>query len=201
MSTNQLDTGYAGRMPRDSAPTKARILNAATTEFAANGLAGARVDRIAERAGANKQLIYAYFGSKEALFDSTIETNIDRLLDEIPFDALDLPGYALAMFDFAHAHPELLRLLRWHILERPGVLWTLPNPAESTLRKVTALSKAQEAGAVDATLPAQDLLELLLSLIHSAAESYATGDTPTALAARRRAVAHGVRQLITPRRP
>jgi AcrR family transcriptional regulator len=185
-------------MPRDSAPTKARILDAATAEFAAHGLAGARVDRIAERAGANKQRLYAYFGDKEALFDSALEANIDRLLDEIPFNVLDLPGYALAMFDFAHEHPELVRLLRWHTLERPGVLGALPNPAESTRRKVAGLRQAQEAGVVDGTLPAEHLLDLLLSLIYSGAESYATGDSPTAVAARRGAVAHGVQRLITP---
>ena len=36
-----------------------RIVEAATVEFAAHGLAGARIDRIARRACANKQLIYA----------------------------------------------------------------------------------------------------------------------------------------------
>ena len=37
-------------------------------EFSAYGIAGARVDRIASAAKANKQAIYAYFGSKDALF-------------------------------------------------------------------------------------------------------------------------------------
>jgi AcrR family transcriptional regulator len=44
---------------RDSAATKERLLAAATDEFAAHGIAGARVDRIAAAARANKQLIYA----------------------------------------------------------------------------------------------------------------------------------------------
>jgi AcrR family transcriptional regulator len=200
MSTDQLGTGYAGETPRDSTQSKARILDAAAAEFAAYGLAGARVDRIAARAGANKQLIYRYFGSKEALFDSALAANIDRLLDEIPFNALDLPGYAVTMFDFAHAHLELVRLVRWHTLERPGVLWALPNAAESTRLKVAALRQAQEAGVVDGALPAEHMLELLLSLIHSAAESHAIGDSPAAVAARRRAVAHGAQRLTTPSR-
>ena len=46
-------------MARDAEDTKRRIFEAATAEFADHGIAGARVDRIAARAGANKQLIYA----------------------------------------------------------------------------------------------------------------------------------------------
>ncbi|MCU1609211.1 MAG: TetR family transcriptional regulator, partial [Pseudonocardiales bacterium] len=39
---------------------RARLLDAAFAEFAQHGLAGARVDRIAEAAQANKGLIYVY---------------------------------------------------------------------------------------------------------------------------------------------
>jgi AcrR family transcriptional regulator len=48
---------------------RARLLDAAFEEFAQHGLAGARVDRIAEAAQANKGLIYVYYGNKEQLFD------------------------------------------------------------------------------------------------------------------------------------
>ncbi|MCA3556750.1 MAG: helix-turn-helix transcriptional regulator, partial [Rhodobacter sp.] len=47
---------------RDAEATKARILDAAKREFAKNGLGGARVDVIAEKARANKRMIYHYFG-------------------------------------------------------------------------------------------------------------------------------------------
>src|SRR5262245_54844833 len=144
--------------PRDSAATKKRILDAATAEFAQFGLAGARVDRIAERAEANKQLIYAYFGSKEELFDGVLEANIALLLDAVPFHAEDLPGYAGALFDFAVAHPELVRLVRWHQLERPGLLYRLPQTAESNQRKLAALAEAQAAGKVDDAMPPEKLL-------------------------------------------
>ncbi|MFK7764341.1 MAG: TetR/AcrR family transcriptional regulator [Roseobacter sp.] len=58
---------------RDADATKARILEAAKQEFAKLGLGGARVDEIAERAQANKRMIYHYFGSKEALFRAVLE--------------------------------------------------------------------------------------------------------------------------------
>jgi AcrR family transcriptional regulator len=58
---------------RDAEATKARILAAAKREFAKNGLAGARVDQIADKAKANKRMIYHYFGSKEELFQTVVE--------------------------------------------------------------------------------------------------------------------------------
>ena len=47
---------------------KRDILVAAREEFVEHGLDGARVDRIAERAGANKRMLYHYVGNKEALY-------------------------------------------------------------------------------------------------------------------------------------
>lgn len=58
---------------RDAEATKARILKAALSEFARNGLGGARVDVIADKASANKRMLYHYFGSKEELFQTVLE--------------------------------------------------------------------------------------------------------------------------------
>jgi TetR/AcrR family transcriptional regulator len=59
--------------------TRARILDAATREFSANGLAGARTERIAEAAGVNKALLYYYFRSKDALYTAALETVAARM--------------------------------------------------------------------------------------------------------------------------
>ena len=59
--------------------TRARILEAATREFSANGLAGARTEAIAEAAGVNKALIYYYFQGKEALYAAAIESVAARM--------------------------------------------------------------------------------------------------------------------------
>src|SRR5471032_834596 len=58
---------------RNAERTRGAILDAATEEFAAYGLGGARVDRIAERSGSNKRLIYYYFGNKDGLFLAVLE--------------------------------------------------------------------------------------------------------------------------------
>ena len=59
---------------RDSTRTRATILAAATEEFTTKGLKGARVDAIARRSGANKRMIYHYFGNKEGLYLAVLET-------------------------------------------------------------------------------------------------------------------------------
>lgn len=58
---------------------RARILDAATREFSANGLAGARTERIAEAAGVNKALLYYYFRGKDALYAATLEAVAARM--------------------------------------------------------------------------------------------------------------------------
>ncbi|HWS76400.1 MAG TPA: TetR family transcriptional regulator, partial [Quisquiliibacterium sp.] len=59
---------------RDAEATRARILEAAVQEFARYGLAGARGDRIAERARSSERMVYYYFGSKEGLYREALES-------------------------------------------------------------------------------------------------------------------------------
>ena len=64
-----------------SAEAKQRILDAALSEFSANGLAGARTEQIASAAGVNKALIYYYFESKEKLYAAALEMVASRVRD------------------------------------------------------------------------------------------------------------------------
>lgn len=64
-----------------SAETRGRILDAALGEFAANGLAGARTERIATAAGVNKALLYYYFDSKEKLYAAAFEMIAEKIRD------------------------------------------------------------------------------------------------------------------------
>jgi TetR/AcrR family transcriptional regulator len=63
--------------PADDA--RSRILAAAMREFSANGLAGARTERIAESAGVNKALLYYYFRSKDSLYAAALESVAARI--------------------------------------------------------------------------------------------------------------------------
>jgi|ERR1700738_1087869 len=64
-----------------SLETRARILDAALSEFALHGLAGARTERIASAAGVNKALLYYYFESKEKLYLAALEMIAAKVRD------------------------------------------------------------------------------------------------------------------------
>ncbi|MFG1706222.1 TetR/AcrR family transcriptional regulator [Nonomuraea sp. M3C6] len=103
-----------------TAATRAALLEAAREEFAAYGVAGARVDRIAERAGVNKERIYGHFGSKEKLFDAVITEALDDLTAQIALPGADPVDYVAKLTDYYHSHPELVRLLMWEALNYRG---------------------------------------------------------------------------------
>jgi TetR/AcrR family transcriptional regulator len=76
--TNRQRAPEPAERVRDAERTKAKLLDAALTEFAANGYRGARVSAIAECAGVNKQLISYYFGGKEGLYRAIQREWLDR---------------------------------------------------------------------------------------------------------------------------
>ncbi|MFI5844664.1 TetR family transcriptional regulator [Catenuloplanes sp. NPDC051500] len=178
-------------MPGDAAATRRRILDAAIAEFAAFGIAGARVDRIAAASGANKAMIYKYFGSKDQLFDAVFDTIVIQTMDEVPVDADDLPAYTARLWDQFRARPELLRLHRWDTLERDGLGMSAESVRTATAEKVEALAAAQRRGVIDATLPAPTLLTLILELSR-------TGLDATEPEAHREAIKTAVRRIINP---
>jgi AcrR family transcriptional regulator len=104
-----------GRAPER---TKQRILASATAEFARYGLGGARVDRIAKRAGANKRMLYYYFGDKDGLFLAALEDRYAHIRNAergLQLEHLE-PREALKRlvqftWDYFLEHPEFLTLL------------------------------------------------------------------------------------------
>ncbi|TYB62305.1 TetR/AcrR family transcriptional regulator [Nonomuraea sp. PA05] len=107
-------------MTYDAEATRQRIFEAATAEFAENGLAGARIDRIATAARANKQAIYLYFGGKEKLFGVVVRAKMDEICHTLTLDPRTLPEAVGQLYDWYHEHPELIRLLLWEALEAGG---------------------------------------------------------------------------------
>ncbi len=108
----------ATRKRRDRDATRGRILKAATAEFARHGFAGARGERIAQRARCSERMVYYYFGSKEGLFRAALEGAYGALrdaerglrLDELsPLDALD--GFCRFVWRYYVDHPEFISLV------------------------------------------------------------------------------------------
>ena len=103
---------------RDADRSQQAILDAAREEFALLGLAGARVDSIAERAGLNKRLIYYYFSSKDDLFLAVLEGAYANIREaEKELHLLDLqPAEAVRRlmeftWNYYLEHPEFITLL------------------------------------------------------------------------------------------
>lgn len=154
-----------GKPLRDSAATKRRLLAAATREFAERGVAGARVDRIALAAQANKRQIYDYFGDKDRLFDAVLESNTSAIVEAtFPIDPDDLPAYAERLFDYHFTHPELVRLVQWARLEGRFTPASYERRVDSYRRRLAAIEESQRRGSATSTLSAQQLLSLIESL-------------------------------------
>lgn len=153
--------------PRDPEATKARIFSAAIDEFAAYGIAGARVDRIARTANANKQLIYAYFGDKQQLFRQVLEKVMLDVAEAVPIDLDDLDAWVDAHLDYHRAHPEFLRLQMWEALEMgPDRITAGEARARRYQHKVDRVVDAQQRGLVRDDMPPGYLLTLLTGLIN-----------------------------------
>ncbi|MGW4206398.1 TetR family transcriptional regulator [Lentzea sp. NPDC004789] len=150
-------------MVRDREATKAKLLEAALTEFATHGIAGARVDRIAAEAGCNKAMIYAYFGSKEGLFDEVLNIQLAQVIEAVPITPDDLPGYAGRLFDTYQRQPELLRLAGYHRLEN-GFEAISKAEADAHTEKVAAVAEAQRDGLLPAEFEAEELLALVVHM-------------------------------------
>jgi AcrR family transcriptional regulator len=142
---------------RNPERNQGRILKAATEEFARFGLGGARVDRIAARAGANKRMLYYYFGNKDALFLAVLEASYAairsaerelRLADLEPREAMR----KLVEFTWNYylEHPEFLTLLNSenlhrarHVKRSPRIV-AMHSPFADMIKQV--LERGERAG-------------------------------------------------------
>jgi AcrR family transcriptional regulator len=184
--------GAAVRRTRsDGRATRRRILDAATQEFAAYGLAGARIDRVAANAGANKARIYAYYGSKEALFDAVLTDNVVSIIDAAPLDPTDLPGYATSLYDAYLANPLWLRLATWTRLERRPTGTLFPDGPALDKPKLALIADQQRAGFINPDYSPAEVHDMVIALslawAPTSVTTAATADDDPSLHERRRA--------------
>lgn len=118
MAEFSLNEPCAAPRRRDPANTRRKLLVAARREFARNGLAGARVDEIAAQAGVNKQLVYHYFGDKDAIYFAVLEWVYDELREYESQQDLQglspdkvLPKLIESTFDYLVMHPDFVAIV------------------------------------------------------------------------------------------
>ncbi|GAA1176393.1 TetR family transcriptional regulator [Streptomyces hebeiensis] len=184
------------------AATRRRILDVATQEFAEHGIAGARVERIVAAARTNKAQLYAYFGSKEGLFDAIFFGSLERIVNVVPIDAEDLADWAVRLYDEYLRRPDLIRLATWARLERRPSGHLVADTDRLDDHKLRAIAEAQAAGLVREGDPFDVMAVVIaMSMAWSPVSNVyaATAEEPPELHERRRALLHeSVRRAMTP---
>ena len=147
----------AAKLVRDPERTRARILDAARAEFAAHGLGGARVDRIASQADANKRMLYYYFGNKDDLFLAVLEGAYEHIREAekaLRLTEIDPPEAIRRLVAFTWEyyldHPEFMTLLnsanlhRARHLEKSTKVRSMHSPFVAMIEEI--LERGRKAG-------------------------------------------------------
>lgn len=150
MTTMQTKRGKRAPIrAQDPEGTRQNIIEVASHEFAQSGLAGARIDEIAEKTRSSKRMIYYYFGDKEGLYVSCLE-NAYRVVreGEAKLDIDHLPAreglkrLVEFTFDHHHAHEDFIRMVMIEnihagiYLERSSVL---RNVNQTAIARIASL--------------------------------------------------------------
>ena len=160
------------KLVRDPERTRARILEAAKAEFAAHGLGGARVDRIAAQADANKRMLYYYFGNKDDLFLAVLEdayAHIREAEKALRLTEIDPPEAIRRLVAFTWEyyleHPEFMTLLnsanlhRARHLEKSTKVRTIHSPFVAMIEEI--LERGRKEGVFRAGV---DPVQLYISI-------------------------------------
>lgn len=160
---------------RSATRTRERILKAASTEFADNGFAGGRLERICAQAGVNIRMVYHYFGDKEGLYIAVLERELSGLRrEELKLDVDHVPPLdgLLSLFDFTfnhfESHPRLIALLsgenlyKARFLKRSKLTPIVSSPVLSLIERLLARGKVD--GSVRTGLDPLQLYVIMVGL-------------------------------------
>lgn len=101
-----------------------RILHAALLEFAENGYDKASTNKIVQRAGIGKGMLFYYFNSKKELYEYLIQYCFEiaekeylNRIDDSKGDILNhLKEISRIKFEFFHQYPEVTKFLSTYVL-------------------------------------------------------------------------------------
>jgi AcrR family transcriptional regulator len=191
----------------DPESTRQRIFEAAVEEFAEYGSAGARIDRIAAKAHANKESIYRYYGTKDELLRRVIDKYLDQRGEQLVPKERELPKYAGDLMEFHTRHPEFVRMSLWEALEFGGELDedSFEHRRQHYADKLASVAEQQRAGLIDPDLDPRHLLAVVFGMADYWAALpqllqmiFGREVTEDDLATHREFVAECVRRIVTP---
>lgn len=157
---------------RDAAATRARILQAALKEFAAKGLDAARIEDIADMAGANRRMAYYYFGSKEGLYLAALEQSYFELVqveEAIDVDALGpieaIEALVSAKFEHYVRYPHYIEFVKMENLYQARHLKKSRRIADMRAPLISIIKRVLDRGeALGVLRKGVDPLDLYLSI-------------------------------------
>ncbi|MGI5164706.1 TetR family transcriptional regulator [Spirillospora sp. CA-253888] len=143
----------------DAGQTRRKLLDAALEEFSAKGLAGARVQDIADRAGVNKQLISYHFGGKQGLYEAIVA---DWLAEEAELNdpAVPLPELIVRYLDNTMDDPRGTRLGAWRALTEEA-----PVPTGAPSGDLVELERRQAAGELADDLDPAAVMVVMMAMV------------------------------------
>ena len=178
------DVSAATRPPRaDAVRNRARVLDAASEAFAAEGVA-VPLDEIARRAGVGAGTVYRHFPTKEALFEAVLT---DRVLGlaadaESRLAADADPGEAFFGFFFAMINTGRAKADLAEALAAAG-FGLSPETRQASARLLggfgALVERAQQAGALRADVSTQDLHALIVAALAGEKRAEANSDHET----------------------
>lgn len=162
---------------RNPERTRRNILMAAAQEFAAKGLGGARVNEIAAEAGANKRMLYHYFGDKEGLFTAVIEwvyAGLCEAAERVDVDNVPpiegIQRLIRFIWTYYRDHPEAITLLNSENLHQArhiansDIIRSLETPFVATIERL--LERGRDAGVMKDDIDAVDLYISIVALCY-----------------------------------
>lgn len=154
-------------LPKRRRSSREAILAAATREFAEHGRSGTKMERVAQRAGYNKSLVYRHFSNKEALFEECVRQLVAgraQVLARAPVPAGDALVY---FFDKTVDDDLLIRILMQEALvfAQSGAVAAQDERRHYYAKQVAELRRAQREDGFAPEMPAPSLFLALLALI------------------------------------
>jgi AcrR family transcriptional regulator len=153
----------AGPPARNAARMRRRILAAAVREVGARGPSGARLARIARRAGVHPKTIYAAFGSREGLVREVFAANARALRAVGGASPADLSEALVFWQRFLLERPGGMRALLWEALDPPA--GRLPGGDERRALWRTGVDGLEEMQRLGRIRPDLDPRYLQLALV------------------------------------
>lgn len=193
----------AAAVPGSTTEIRRDILAAARAEFAEYGLAGARIDHIAQNARVSTEVLYAHFSDKAALFREVVAADRDDYFGALAIDPEAVAEFVGDVFDLTQSHPEHTRLITWARLEGQPRMDFEPDGGAAPQHLLTAIQGAQDAGHIDSSWAPLDLLVMLFGIALAWAQfpdASSAWNDPATLATRRAAAIDAAKRLLAPPR-